>query len=163
MTEAVKNWILAILAAALLLGLLEAAAPKGPVQGVVRLAAGLVLFLVVVSPLAAGLPDWVGRALGEELESVAVFSDDLEETNESYLETIMSQRASEYIVTQAEEMGLSLTASVTCDWTEEGLPVPAGAVLRGEVPEQDRETLTKVIQEQLGIQADHITYEEAAS
>lgn len=163
MTEAIKNWILSILAAALLLGLLEAAAPKGPVRGVARLAAGLVLFLVVVSPLAAGLPDWVGRALGEELESVAVFSDDLEETNESYLETIMSQRASEYIVTQAEEMGLSLTASVTCDWTEEGLPVPAEAVLRGQVPEQARETLTNAIQEQLGIQADHITYEEAAS
>lgn len=163
MTEAIKNWILSILAAALLLGLLEAAAPKGPVRGVARLAAGLVLFLVVVSPLAAGLPDWVGRALGEELESVAVFSDDLEETNESYLETIMSQRASEYIVTQAEEMGLSLTASVTCDWTEEGLPVPAEAVLWGQVPEQARETLTNAIQEQLGIQADHITYEEAAS
>ena len=139
MTEAIKNWILSILAA------------------------GLVLFLVVVSPLAAGLPDWVGQALGEELELVAVFSDDLEETNESYLETIMSQRASEYIVTQAEEMGLSLTASVTCDWTEEGLPVPAEAVLRGQVPEQARETLTNAIQEQLGIQADHITYEEAAS
>lgn len=163
MTEAVKNWILAILSAALLLGLLEALAPKGPVRGVARLAAGLVLFLVVVSPLAAGLPDWLGRAFEEELASVAVFSDDLEETNESYLETIMSQQAAEYIVTQAEEMGLSLTASVTCGWTEEGLPVPAEAVLRGEVPEQARETLTSVIQEQLGIQADHITYEEAAS
>lgn len=163
MTEAVKNWILAILAAALVLGLLEAMAPKGPVQGVARLAAGLVLFLVVVSPLAAGLPDWLGRAFEEELASVAVFSDDLEETNESYLETIMSQRAAEYIVTQAEEMGLSLTASVTCEWTEEGLPVPAGAVLRGAVPEQTREALSQVIQAELGIPLDHITYEEAAS
>ena len=163
MTEAVKNWILAILAAALLLGLLEAAAPKGPVQGVARLAAGLVLFLVVVSPLASGLPDWLGRALGEELESVAVFSDALEETNESYLETNMSQRASEYIVTQAEEMGLSLTASVTCDWTEQGLPVPSGAVILGEAPEAAREALSQAIQEQLGIPVDQITYEEAAS
>ena len=163
MTEAVRNWILSILAAALLLSILEAASPKGPVRSVVRLAAGLVLFLVVVSPLAAGLPDWITGGLSEELASVTAFSEDLEETNESYLETIMSQRASEYIVTQAEEMGLSLTASVTCAWTEEGLPVPTEAVLRGDVPEQARETLTSVIQEQLGIQADHITYEEAAS
>ena len=43
MTEAVKNWMLSILSAALLLGVLEAAVPKGPVRGVVRLAAGLVL------------------------------------------------------------------------------------------------------------------------
>ena len=163
MTEAMKNWILTILAAALLLGLLEAAAPKGPVRGVARLAAGLVLFLVVVSPLAAALPDWVSRGLGEDLGSVAAFSDELEETNESYLETIMSQRASEYIVTQAEEMGLSLTASVTCDWTEEGLPVPSSAVIWGEVPEQDQVTLNQTIQEGLGIEGEYITYEEAAS
>ena len=163
MTEAVKKWILAILAAALLLGLLEALAPKGPVRGVARLAAGLVLFLVVVSPLAAGLPDWVGRAFEEELASVTVFSDELTDTNESYLETIMSQRAAEYIVTQAEEMGLSLTASVSCAWTEEGLPVPAGAVLRGEVPTETRAELSQVIQAELGIPADQITYEEASS
>lgn len=163
MTEAVKNWVLSILAAALLLGVLEAAVPKGPVRGVVRLAAGLVLLLVVAAPLAERLPGWAEGALGNQLEAAAAFSDELEVTDESYLETIMSQRAAEYIVTQAEEMGVTLTASVTCDWTEEGLPVPAGAVLRGDVPEQARQALTGVIQAELGIPAEQITYEEAVS
>lgn len=163
MTEAVRNWILSIMAAALLLSILEAASPKGPVRGVVRLAAGLVLFLVIVSPLASGLPGWITSGLSEELASVTAFSEDLEETNESYLETIMSQRASEYIVTQAEEMGLSLTASVTCEWTEEGLPVPAEAVLQGAISEKEREALSNIIQEELGIAKEQITYEEAAS
>ena len=163
MTEAVKNWMLSILSAARLLGVLEAAVPKGPVRSVVRLAAGLVLAIVVFSPLVGALPGWISGALGSEWEAAAAFSDDLEQTNESYLETIMSQRAAEYIVTQAEEMGVSLTASVTCDWTEEGLPVPAGAVLQGDVPEQARQALSELIQADLGIPAEQISYEEAAS
>ena len=99
-------YVLASVAAAtvvaLLLGVLEAAVPKGPVRGVVRLAAGLVLAIVVFSPLVGALPGWISGALGSEWEAAAAFSDDLEQTNESYLETIMSQRAAEYIVTQAE-------------------------------------------------------------
>ena len=51
MTEAIKNWILTILAARCCWGC-WAAAPRGR-RGGARLAAGLVLFLVVVSPLAS--------------------------------------------------------------------------------------------------------------
>ena len=51
MMESVRTWVLSILAAALLLGLLESCAPKGPVRSVAKLAAGLALFLAVAAPL----------------------------------------------------------------------------------------------------------------
>lgn len=162
MTEAVKSWICSILGAALVLGILEAAAPKGPVRSVARLAAGLVLVVVVFAPLAEWMPGWITGAVREELESVTAFSPELEETDKSYLETIMSQRAAEYIVSQAQALGVSLEASVTCSWTEEGLPVPAAAALRGEVSGETRQVLNEIIQEDLGIPAEQITYEEVA-
>ena len=51
MMESVRTWVLSILAAALLLGLLESCTPKGPVRSVAKLAAGLALFLAVAAPL----------------------------------------------------------------------------------------------------------------
>ena len=92
MTEAVKNWMLSILSAALLLGVLEAAVPKGPVRSVVRLAAGLVLAIVVFSPLVGALPGWISGALGSEWETAAAFSDDLEQTKVIWRQSCLSGR-----------------------------------------------------------------------
>ena len=98
MMESVRTWVLSILAAALLLGLLESCVPKGPVRSVAKLAAGLALFLAVAAPLEERLPDWLGRAFREELASVTAFSDTMIETEKSYLETIMYLLVAEFIL-----------------------------------------------------------------
>lgn len=160
MMESVRTWVLSILAAALLLGLLESCAPKGPVRSVAKLAAGLALFLAVAAPLEERLPDWLGRAFQEELASVTAFSDTLIETDKTYLETIMSRRVAEYIVSEAERVGAAVTCSVECDWTEEGIPIPCFAVVRGGLTAAQRTALTAYASRQLGIAEDQIRFEE---
>ena len=160
MMESVRTWVLSVLAAALLLGLLESCAPKGPVRSVAKLAAGLALFLAVAAPLEEHLTDWLGRAFREKLASVTVFSDTLGETDKTYLETIMSQRAAEYIVSEAETVGAAVTCTVECSWTEENLPVPCAAVIRGSLTPSQRAALTAYASQQLGIAEDQIRFEE---
>ena len=155
MMESVRTWVLSILAAALLLGLLESCAPKGPVRSVAKLAAGLALFLAVAAPLEERLPDWL-----EELASVTAFSDTLIETDKTYLETIMSRRVAEYIVSEAERVGAAVTCSVECGWTEEGIPIPCAAVVRGGLTAAQRAALTDYASRQLGIAEDQIRFEE---
>lgn len=158
MTEFLRNWILGILAAALFLGLLEAVMPRGPVRDVGKLATGLILFLAVVGPLLDGAPGWLRSEWEEQVQAVSAYPAELEETNESYLERIMSQRASEYIVAQAEALDLVVSAEVECVWSE-GLPIPAKAEIHGEVPPERREALTQQIQSELGIDAQQIFYD----
>ena len=160
MMESVRTWVLSILAAALLLGLLESCAPKGAVRSVAKLAAGLALFLAVAAPLEERLPDWVGRSFREELASVTAFSDTLIETDKTYLETIMSRRVAEYIVSEAEKAGAAVTCSVECGWTEEGIPIPCSAVVRGGLTAAQRAALTDYASQQLGIAEDQIRFEE---
>lgn len=162
MMESVREWVLSVLAAALLLGILEACAPKGAVRSVVKLAAGLALFLVMAAPLQQKLPDWLGRAFSEELDAAAAFSDTLEKNDQSYLESIMSQQAAEYIESKAGEMGAAVTCSVQCSWTEEQLPVPESVTITGSLTDAQRKALADDAQEQLGIAAEQIYFEEGA-
>ena len=161
MIEGLREWVLSVLAAALLLGILESCAPKGAVRSVVRLAAGLVLFLVIAAPLRQ-LPDWLGQGFSEELNAAAAFSDTLEENNKTYLETIMSQRTAEYIESKAGELGTEVTCTVACNWTEEQLPVPESVTITGSVTDAQRTVLADYAREQLGIAAEQIQFEEGA-
>ncbi len=160
MMEGVRAWILSVLAAALLLSMLESAMPDGPVRKVGRLAVGLALFLVILRPALSGLPDWVGASWQEEVQAASAYPDDLEQANEIYLETVMSQRAAEYIVTQAALLGADVEAAVACAWSE-GLPLPASAEITGSVPDGVQTQLVEIIETDLGISPAQITFREA--
>lgn len=159
MTEGLRSWILGILAAALLLGVLEALVPSGPVRPVCRMAAGLALFLAVVNPLLQGLPADLSARFSQEVQEFSAYSDTLSQTDESYLETIMSQQAAEYIVSQAQSLGVQVTAQVSCAW-QDGLPIPARAVICGALNELQQESLTQWVGDQLGLAPEAIVFEE---
>ena len=160
--ESLREWVLSVLAAAMLLGILESCAPKGAVRSVVKLAAGLVLFLVIAAPLQQLLPDWLGQGFSEKLDAVTAFSDTLEESDKTYLETIMSQRTAEYIESKAEELGAAVTCTVQCGWMEEQLPVPESVTISGSLTDVQRTALADCICEQLDVAAERIQFEEGA-
>ena len=157
-----RGWLLSILAAALLLSVLQAAMPKGTVRQVGGLAAGLVLILVILRPVFELTPDWLTASVEAQYQSASAYADDLEVTNESYLESIMSQRSAEYIVSQAAALGYTVEAQVDCTWSD-GYPVPACATVRGTIDPSARTQLDACIRTDLGIPSEQITYEEVAS
>ena len=62
MMALVRQWLLGVTAAALVLALAEALAPEGGAKKVCRLAGGLALLLAAVGPVAGLLDGQIGRA-----------------------------------------------------------------------------------------------------
>lgn len=160
MTAFLREWITSILAAAMVLGILLSLMPKGSVRQVGALAAGMVLFLVILRPVLQVIPGQLMDALEEQYVQAGAYSGSLDAANESYLESIMSQRCAEYIVSQAGGMGCQVEAMVECDW-QDGYPVPCAVTIRGTVDGAVKTALESDIESQLGIMPQAITYEEA--
>lgn len=153
------DWVRALLAAALLLGVVETLAPEGPVRPVARLAVGLVMFLLLVRPLVTLVPERILENWESEVEAMSVYSEELDDADESYLREVMSRESAEYIQTKAASRGLTVRAEVSCACAD-GLPLPEGAVVYGALSDGERTWLSALIAEELGIEPDRISYEE---
>ena len=143
----------------MVLAMLLAAMPKGTVRQVGVLAAGLILFLVVLRPVLQVIPDRIIDSLEEQYIQASAYPDGLEMANESYLESIMSQRCAEYIISQAGAMDCQVDVLVECSWSN-GYPVPSAVTIRGELDEEARRILEQDIQSQLDVLPEAITYKE---
>lgn len=159
MMAQIRTWLLSVLTAALFLGVLESVIPKGAVRQVGRLAVGLVLTLVLCRPLAGWLPEALHTQWEQAQAASAVADDSLAECSADYLLSVMSRRSAEYIQSAADELGASVSASVTCRWEGE-LPVPDAAAVTGSLSAEQRQLLAECIADQLGIGAEQITFQE---
>lgn len=162
MTEGLKQWIMSILSCGVLFCMAEAILPNGAVRAVGRMAIGLVLFLVVLRPLTGSVPQAIAAFLQVDVSAVTEEQLQLKETNESYLETIMSERSEEYIEAQAEAFGMSVTAEVFCT-LQDGLPVPEQAEIKGSGPADAVQQLLEAVEQDLGISRERIQYEEVTN
>ena len=87
--EAVRQWLLSVTAAALVLALAEALAPEGGAKRVCRLAGGLALVLAAAGPVA-GLLDGgaAGQAVQSWREEAGRYERELEEGRDLFYLTI---------------------------------------------------------------------------
>lgn len=128
MIAALREWLLSVAACAALVSLLRQLAPEGAGREAVRFAGGLALMLCMLRPLA-------GLTLPEEAE---VFADApaLEQNYRAAYDLALcesiSARTQAYIEDTARGMGLAVRAEVTLTRGDDGTPLPASAVLRGE-------------------------------
>ena len=161
MMGAVRGWLLGVTAAALVLALAEALAPEGGAKKVCRLAGGMALLLAAVRPLT-GLLDsgfltqavdgWRDRAQSYELE--------LEEKNDLFYLSIIEEETAAYIVDKAKEFGFDCQAEVTYGYDEDSVPRPWEVTARGSWTQEQREQLSRLLEEELGVPAERQHYEE---
>lgn len=159
MNGVLQEWLRGLLAAALLLGLVETLVPEGSVRPVARFAVGLVLFLLLVQPLVRLVPEIILENWESEVEAMSAYSEELKAADESYLQEVMSRESAEYIQTKAASQGMAVQAEVTCAGSN-GLPLPAEAVVRGSLTGEQQGWLSACIAEDLGIPPERIRYEE---
>lgn len=161
MTAAVREWLLGVAAAALALALAEALAPEGGAKRVCRLAGGMALLLAAAGPLV-GLLDggliaqtvngWRDKARSYELE--------LEEKNDLFYLSIIEEETAAYIVDKAKEIGFDCQAEVTYGYDEDGAPRPWAVTARGSWTREQREQLSRLLEEELGVPAQRQFYDE---
>lgn len=161
MMGAVRGWLLGVTAAALVLALAETLAPEGGAKKVCRLAGGMALLLAAAGPLAGlldgGLParaaeGWRDRARSYELE--------LEEKNDLFYLSIIEEETAAYVMDKAKEFGFDCQAEVTYGYDEDGVPRPWEVTARGTWTREQREQLSRLLEEELGVPPQRQHYEE---
>ena len=158
---AVRGWLLGVTATALVVALADTLAPEGSIKKVCRLAGGLALLLAALSPLtgvlggdltAGAAGGWRERAHRYELELA-------EESGRMYL-AIIERETAAYVMDKAKEFGFDCQAEVTYGYDEDGVPRPWEVTARGTWTREQREQLSRLLEEELGVPPRRQHYKE---
>lgn len=160
MTELVRQWLLGIACTALILAAAESLAPDGSVKKVCRLAGGLALLLAAVGPLLRLDSGALANMLEEYQAAVRSYEETLGEQNDLFYQTIIEDSTAAYIVDKAEKLGISCQAEVTISYDENGVPCPWEVTARGDWTDEARETLERLLEDDLGVPPQRQHYEE---
>ena len=143
-----REWLLGVTATALAIALAQALTPEGTVKKVGKLVGGLVLLLAVVKPIAQVDPTaltvlWT--ASGYEMEEAT-------QRGEEVLKILIAQKTGAYIVDKGQSLGCRVTeAQVTVAGDDSGWPVPRSVVIQGDWTLEQREALSRMVEEELAI------------
>lgn len=159
--QAIKEWLLAVLAASLLTGAAQALMPKGAVSQVGKLACGLVLFLAVVSPVLGARYLELNELLEQYARELALAEEETAQVSKNLTSSFIDRETDAYIQGKTEELGLSCEVEVLWDWSGE-VPEPSEAIVTGKLTQDERETLAQALSQDLAIPPEAITYEEGA-
>lgn len=157
----IRQWLLGVTATALVLALAETLAPEGSVKKVCKLAGGLALLLAAVGP-ALGLLDggWITQAVDNWRSRSQSCEQELEDQRDQFYLSIIEEETAAYVMDKARELGLDCEAEVTYGYDEDGAPCPREVAARGTWTEKQREALTRLLEEELGVPAQRQYYEE---
>lgn len=150
MTGAVGKYLLSVSAAAMLLGVVQTILPKGAVHRLCTFAGGLLVVIVVLSPVVDvdydGLARSIMRAANEAIETdITVFSED-----NNLMADIIKQKCEAYIWDKANELGADLEVDITLSENEDN-PYPVSVVLVGSATPQQQFSLSACIRDDMGI------------
>ena len=160
MTEFIKSWLLGVTCAAMVLALAESLAPEGGVKRVCRLAGGLVLLLAAISPVVKLDVADISRITEDYRTAAEEYSQALEETNEFLYESIIAENASAYILDKAGALGMNCTVSVNIAHDQVGTPYPDSVTVCGVWTREQRDELSRILENELGIPAQRQRFEE---
>ncbi len=161
MTAAVKGWLLSMVAAALIVALLDVLTPEGLPKKVGRLLGGMLLLLVIIRPVFKLENIRLAQYLSQGLLADAQWDNTLEETDKTLLEDLIIENCQTYIEAQAAALGAECQVTVTCEWQDD-IPVPKWVLVEGTLSQEQRARLAAEILQDFGIPEEDQTYREAA-
>lgn len=150
MTEALRTYLLSVVAACLLSASLMALVPKGAVHRTLSFLCGLIVILAAIGPVAK----INFSRMSQELSRVQIESDEassgIEIDNRDLISAIIKEKAEAYILDKAKGLGFHPTVQVEMEDGED-YPYPAGVSLKGACTEQQKMELSEIIEQDLAI------------
>lgn len=144
--EGLRQYIISVVAAALLCSIVTALMPAGRTEQIMRMVCGLFLAYTVlrgVTGLDLQMPDWVDLTATDARQAAALG----ESLGEDALAQVIKAQTEAYILDKAAALGLALEVEITLD--ESG--VPQSVMLRGQASPYERQQLQNTIARELGI------------
>lgn len=160
MMELLRQWLVGVTCAAMLVALADSITPAGTVRKIGKLVGGLVLLLAILHPLLAFDYSAMAIAMTDYQAAFGAYDVELKETDMDLMKTIIGERAGAYILDKAEQLGLSCQkVVVTCQVGAGDMPYPSAVTIIGVPEGAQRKTLMRQIEADLAIPADRQTYE----
>ena len=154
MTAAVREYLLSVVAVALLSGVVLALTPKGAVHRTLTFLSGLAMILTALGPVARLDFDALAQSMArtrieaeEAAEGVTVDSVEL-------IAELIKEESETYIWDKAAALGVTLTEVSVEVRTDGSYPYPYRAVLTARGTEDQRQRLQQALEEELAIPAE---------
>lgn len=149
--EDIKEYLLSIVAAAVICGIVTRfTGEKGTQGAMVKLIAGLFLTFTVIAPVAkidlSGLTDFAELYSDTGAQAAALG----EQMSRDALRSSIKARTEAYILDKAAELELNLEVEVTL--SEDDIPLPAAVRLSGKSSHYAKLRLQSMITQELGIE-----------
>lgn len=154
-----KQWLMGVIAAAILCTIAQDLSPRGSVKQVGRLVCAMVLLCAVLSPIktldvAAG-----GQWLTDYRAALADSRVALAEQGEEIQMAVIAEKYRAYIESKGAQLGLDCQARVDC--REEGeIYVPDRVEVTGDLSQGDWDGLRRCLEEELGVPPERQDFRE---
>ncbi|MEG2420273.1 MAG: stage III sporulation protein AF [Oscillospiraceae bacterium] len=160
MMELIRNWLLGITCAAMVVVLCENLTPNGAIRRVGRLAGGCVLILAILSPITGLNYGALSEAMAKTRAAAAGYEYVFEGANRDLVKTIIAQQSSAYISDKAVSLGLgACQVEVTCRYGDGDFPVPVAVRVTGDFTREQGEALGRAIEQDFAIPPEKQTLE----
>ena len=158
MLECIRNWLIGITCAAMITALAESLTPSGAVRKIGRMTGGLMLLIAILQPVLALDTTALTRSLTQYKLDLSAYSTELEEQNAELMKGIIEEQSAAYISDKAAALDLSCQVFVEAEG-EDGWPVPQTVTVVGALTEEQKKTLTRIIETDFAIPAARQYYE----
>jgi len=149
----VRQYLLSVVAASLLLSLVMAILPKGKLQKIAGLIGSLFLILTVLAPVMRIDSEDLAKAVSRLQIQTEELRTGIAVTNREIQARLIKESCESYIWDKATEMGVALDVEIRLSDLD-GYPHPVGVVLKGTLSAADRLALSRFIADNLGIEED---------
>ena len=154
-----KSWLLCVSCAAILAACCESLCPNGKGKSCVRLAGCLLLLCAVVRPLPAFRGQGIAPERLFESSAMQVRSEALSQEQENLRSRLIAEELGAYILDKAKDLGMTCRVEVTLAGEGEEPLLPRSVTVEGTWSEEQRQALSEVIEEDLGVSAEQQHYE----
>ena len=150
--DGIREWLIGIIAAAMLAALTGCLMPKEPIKNIGKLIGGLGLMLCLLHPVAGVDLTNFSQILTETRQNSGMYETyetSLEETNVMLQQSIIEEKAAAYSMEQAQAMGIHCHVTVFCQ--KEKVPYPKEALVIGNLSDEEKKKLQTMLETELAI------------
>lgn len=162
MTEAIRSYLLSVVAISLLSSILLTVTPKGSVRKTLTFLCGLAMILVTLGPVAKMDFDRMAQSLAKAQIAAEEAASGVTIDNQELVAELIKEKSETYILDKAEDLGFWPSVEVTVQ-TDAEYPYPYQVKISGRCTEAQRQQLTRDLEQNLAIPAERQewnTYEE---